>query len=152
LGAGAEELYLSRISQAGRKDPGARHYGKVLAVHCGGRIFAGHQRLADVFITTKIKCGLSFGASSMKSQQVELDILAYLVKNPGARDTITGVAVWWLPARGVTYQNDDLKASLADLIEKGFVLARKEANGQIHYRLNGRKRGEILSFLGQSGN
>jgi hypothetical protein len=44
--------------QAWSKNVGACLDGKVLGVHRRWRIFGWHQRLADIFITRKVKCVL----------------------------------------------------------------------------------------------
>ncbi|MFX0201754.1 MAG: hypothetical protein ACFFCW_37065 [Candidatus Hodarchaeota archaeon] len=45
-----------------------------------------------------------------------------------------------------------VKQALAELVDKGLVLEYEAADGQVHYRINRRKQGEIQSQLKEWAN
>jgi hypothetical protein len=75
------------------------------------------------------------------------DILAYLIENPGAQDTLDGIVQWWLLEQRIRGQTAEVKEALAELVAKKFVLVRKGKDSRTHYRLNRSKQGEIRAFL-----
>lgn len=64
---------------------------------------------------------------------VARDILAYLEKNADARDTLEGVAEWWLLDQKVDRELERVEAALEKLVEADLVEARRTADGRLHY-------------------
>ena len=77
------------------------------------------------------------------------EILTYLAEHPDSRDTLEGIVQWWLLERRIEQQIAVVKEALAKLVAKGLVLENKGRDGRIHYRINGRKHGEIQALLKQ---
>jgi hypothetical protein len=76
-------------------------------------------------------------------------LLAYLDENPQAQDTLEGL-VWWLLERRARFYTTRVKEAIAELVAQGLVLERQGPDGQIHYRLNPRRRRQIRARLKQS--
>ena len=74
------------------------------------------------------------------------EILTYLAEYPDSNDTLEGIVEWWLLERRIENQTAKVKEALAELVAKG-LLIEKERDGRIHYRINGRKHGEIQALL-----
>src|SRR5262245_18105435 len=66
-------------------------------------------------------------------------VLAYLLENPQAGDTLKGILDWWVPRQEVNWQIGQVKRALAELESQGLILR----NGRDHYHVNPRKRAEI---------
>ena len=79
--------------------------------------------------------------------QIGYQILAYLVENPEARDTLEGIVEWWLLERQIKFQVPRVKEALAELVHKGLILEQKGTNSQTHYRINKSKHEEIKNFI-----
>lgn len=65
--------------------------------------------------------------------QIEADILHYVARHPEAKDTVEGVAEWWLepPSRASVAE---VKAALEQLVAQGRMAADQKADGRIYYR------------------
>ena len=87
------------------------------------------------------------GDCTIEKSKIAQEILTYLAENPGAEDTLTGIAEWWLLEQQITSQTAKIKEALAELVTKGLILERKGKDSRTHYRVNQRKSGEILSML-----
>ena len=84
-----------------------------------------------------------------KESQVGYEILTYLAEHPDSNDTLEGIIQWWLLERKIEHQIAKVKEALAELVANGLVLENKGRDGRIHYRINGRKHGEIQALLKQ---
>ncbi len=93
-------------------------------------------------------CTKSDKCSTGKSQIV-YEILAYLVENPEAQDTLVGIVEWWLLEQQIKRQTARVKKALAELVSKGLILERKGKDSRTHYRINRRKYKEIQVLLKQ---
>jgi hypothetical protein len=51
-------------------------------------------------------------------------------------DTVEGIVAWWLPEVRIEYAISEVESALRELAAGKFVLARKTADGRIHYRMN----------------
>jgi hypothetical protein len=74
-------------------------------------------------------------------------ILGYLLEHPDAQDTLTGITQWWLANQRIKTRTVIVKQALTDLVCKGFVLVRKSADAQLHYRINDHRLKEIGALL-----
>ena len=74
-------------------------------------------------------------------------ILAYLLANPDAQDTLEGIVEWWLLHQQILQQTRNVKQALAELTERGLITTRTGADARIRYRIKRGKREEIESLL-----
>lgn len=79
--------------------------------------------------------------------EIARDILAFLVDNPDAQDTLEGIIQWWLLEQQIKYQTKLVKEAIEELVEKGLVLKNETLNSHIHYRLNQDKIEDIRMLL-----
>ena len=75
------------------------------------------------------------------------EILAYLVENPKAQDTLEGIVEWWLLEREIKFETARVKEALSDLVAKGLILEKKRSNSQVHYCINQNKHEEIKGLF-----
>ena len=75
------------------------------------------------------------------------EILAYLVENPKAQDTLEGIVEWWLLEREIKFEIARVKEALSDLVAKGLILEKKGSNSQVHYCINQNKHEEIKGLF-----
>ena len=84
------------------------------------------------------------------SQETFHEILSYLVQHPDARDTLEGIAEWWVFAQKIDTRTLQVKEALGEMVSRRLVIERKGRDGRSHYRVNRRKLREISSILKQS--
>ena len=75
------------------------------------------------------------------------EILAYLVENPKAQDTLEGIVEWWLLEREIKFETVRVKEALSDLVARGLILEKKGSNSKIHYRINQSRFEEIKRLV-----
>lgn len=85
--------------------------------------------------------------SPAETPDVTLQILAYLLDNPAAQDTLEGIVQWWLLASNIKHNIGKVKESLNRLIDQGFVIELGGKDQRTHYRLNRAKLAEIKALL-----
>ena len=81
---------------------------------------------------------------------VTFQLLDYLMRNPHATDTLEGIAQWWLLEERIHRSIVVIRAALAEMAAKKFILVRQSADGRAHYRLNSKKKAEIRRLLSLS--
>ena len=74
-------------------------------------------------------------------------ILAYLLANPDAQDTLEGIVEWWLLHQHILQQTHNVKQALAELTERGLITTRTGADSRVRYGIKRGKREEIESLL-----
>ena len=74
-------------------------------------------------------------------------VLAYLVENPNAQDTLEGIVEWWLLERLTSDHAAKVKEALAELVAAGLMLERRGKDSRTYYKINRRKLKEITAFL-----
>ncbi len=79
--------------------------------------------------------------------QVGNEILAYLVGNPKAQDTLAGIVEWWLLERQIKFQTARVKKALSEFVAKGLILEHEGLDSQTHYRINQSKCKEIQKLV-----
>ena len=89
----------------------------------------------DLFITDK--------------SQIGSKILAYLVENPKAQDTLEGIVEWWLLEREIKFRTARVKEALSDLVARGLILEKRGSNSQRHYLINKHKYEKIQELFNQ---
>lgn len=84
-----------------------------------------------------------------KAGEVDMahQILAYLHANPDAQDTLEGIIEWWLLDQNIKRQSERVKQALAQLTERGLIVARMGTDSRVHYGIDRSKRDEIESLL-----
>ena len=75
------------------------------------------------------------------------DVLTYLVNNPGAQDTLEGIAEWWLLERKIETRTAKVKEVLAELVAKGLILERRGSDSRLRYLINDDSQDEIRALL-----
>ena|SRR5688572_2050159 len=78
---------------------------------------------------------------------VSFEILEYLDRHPGAKDTLEGIVEWWLLETQIQRAIGQVKASLDALVELQLVQPVKSPDGRIVYKLNQRKRRTVRKLL-----
>lgn len=63
-------------------------------------------------------------------------ILRYLREHPEAKDTVEGIAEWWLAEDKITHAVDQVSEAVAWLVEKGHLMERQVAGGKTIYEIN----------------
>lgn len=82
-----------------------------------------------------------------KKEQLANEILQYLIDHPKAQDTLKGIANWWLLGRTTKHPTALVREVLDQLVDKRYVIAYQGSDSQTHYKINPRKRKEIISNL-----
>jgi hypothetical protein len=89
---------------------------------------------------------------------VAREILAYLRRCPGAKDTVEGINEWWLLEQRIRSSVAETKAALKQLAGQRLVHVRKSRDGRLYYcghvppRKSGRpKKGDSGSAEGKRG-
>jgi hypothetical protein len=84
-----------------------------------------------------------------KKLQIAFEILAYLIENQDAQDTLEGIIEWWLLDWVIRSQTVKVKEALNELVARGWVLEHVGKDSRIRYSVNPKKLEEISSFLNQ---
>ena len=74
-------------------------------------------------------------------------ILEYLQGHPDAKDTLEGIAQWWLLKEWTERKYHQIEASLSFLVSEGLVIQRKREGMTPYYWLNRAKQNEITQIL-----
>ena len=74
-------------------------------------------------------------------------ILRYLQDHPDAKDTLEGIAQWWLLKEWTERKYHQIEASLSHLVSRGLVLERRREGMPPYYWLNRAKQDEISEIL-----
>ena len=92
---------------------------------------------------------MTLNSGGDKAGEVDMahQILAYLHANPDAQDTLEGIIEWWLLDQNIKRQSERVKQALAQLTERGLIVARMGTDSRVHYGIDRSKRDEIESLL-----
>jgi hypothetical protein len=74
-------------------------------------------------------------------------ILQYLQGHPDAKDTLEGVAQWWLLKEWTERKYQEIEAALADWVSRGLVIEGRREGLPPYYWLNPEKQDEISQIL-----
>lgn len=80
-------------------------------------------------------------------REIACEILQYLSNHPTAKDTIEGIAGWWLERQRIECTVDEVAESLRLLVNSGLILERQGGAARHYYQVNLAKRAEIARFL-----
>lgn len=75
------------------------------------------------------------------------EILAYLIDNPEARDSLDGIVKWWLLDRKIRYQMTLVEKALDELVDQELVIEEKKMDSSNLYRVNSHKLEEIAGRM-----
>jgi hypothetical protein len=85
--------------------------------------------------------------SDFDEHKIELEILAYFLKNPDAQDTLEGIVGWWLLETYIRKQYAIVKKALSYLVDQGLIIEVHNTNSEIHYQVNKEKIRDIQERL-----
>lgn len=83
----------------------------------------------------------------MGLSRVAGQILGYLVKRPGSKDTAQGILEWWLLDEEIRIRIDLARDALNELVERGYVLETRSGRSAVLYHLNRSRWNEIEKLL-----
>jgi hypothetical protein len=86
-----------------------------------------------------------------KETEIARAILQYLQGHPDAKDTLEGIAQWWLLKEWTEKKYQQIETSLSHLVSRGLVIERRREGMPPYYWLNHAKQDEISRIL-ESGN
>jgi hypothetical protein len=110
---------------------------------CGLNIFG-----VAVASVRKIDCAC-MNQIKEKKKQLRDEILQYLIAHPKAQDTVTGIVTWWFLERTIKPRTTLVEEVLKELANDGLVIARKGSDSQTRYKMNRRRRKDIILLLQQ---
>ena len=98
---------------------------------------------------TRTKKGVPVEEAVYRLDQLQIAraILRYFVTHPTAKDTLEGVARWWLARERIDRTVDEVAQSLSILLARGLIIERHGNAVRPYYQVNGAKRKEITEFL-----
>ena len=74
--------------------------------------------------------------SSDEIEDLGFEILAFLTENPNARDTLEGIAEWWLLEQDLRREKRKVRKALTRLVADGLVLEKQRPDGRTHFQLD----------------
>jgi len=75
------------------------------------------------------------------------EILQYLIDHERAHDSVEGILTWWLPVQRIEHAINDVEVALQDLVARDLLIARRARDGQLHYRMNPKRKQDIRRRL-----
>lgn len=78
---------------------------------------------------------------------LERKLLRYLVDHPDARDTLEGIAKWWLLEQEIREEKTKVQEALAELVAKGLVVEERMEDGRRVFGMNSEQRQRIIQLL-----
>lgn len=85
-----------------------------------------------------------------KHREIARAILRYLRAHPDAKDTLEGIAQWWLLREWTEKTVAEVEGTVADLLSKGLLVERHRQGLSTYYWLNESKKDEISQILNGS--
>jgi hypothetical protein len=82
-----------------------------------------------------------------EQSELERKLLRYLVDHPDARDTLEGIAKWWLLEQEIRDEKAKVQEAIVWLVAKGFVVEERMEDGRRVFGMNEERRGAITSSL-----
>jgi len=82
-----------------------------------------------------------------EERELGLAILRYLESHPEAKDTLEGIAQWWLMQERSKRMLGDVERAAAWLCSQGLILETQRPGVPPYYQLNPQKREEISKIL-----
>jgi hypothetical protein len=88
---------------------------------------------------------VSKAAYTVEDRETARAILRYLVKHPRAKDTVEGIAQWWLG--GEKNKRASVGRAMSLLVSEGVILERRRKGLRPYYQLNPKRRKAALDIL-----
>jgi len=85
--------------------------------------------------------------SAAEEVEVVRAILRYLEENTGAKDTLEGIAQWWLLREWSKRKIVEVEGAVSLLLSKDLIVETRRDGVQPYYRINHEKREEIARIL-----
>ncbi len=85
-----------------------------------------------------------------EARDIARAILRYLENHPEAKDTLDGIARWWLRREGSARLRRDVERAVSLLLSQGLILETRRPGVPPYYRLNLQQRKGIIKFLKDS--
>ena len=82
-----------------------------------------------------------------ETQETSHKILAYLMDNPDAQDTLKGIVDWWLLQQDIKRNVALIRKTVDALIHRGFLLERQGNDRTKHYQVNRERLPEISALI-----
>ena len=82
---------------------------------------------------------------TVEDRETAREILRYLVKHPKAKDTLEGIAHWWLEEERSERMN--VERALSFLVSQGLILEMRRKGLPPYYQLRPRRRAAALKIL-----
>ena len=89
-------------------------------------------------LLTLLNNSVKASVSNVRNELAD-EILRYLLEHPEAKDTIDGIADWWLTERRVRQGIAEVEAALRHLVDRGLVDVVVREDGRCHYFLKPEK-------------
>jgi len=90
---------------------------------------------------------LSYEQSEPEELEIARAILRYLERNPDAKDTLEGIAQWWILRDWTERRVAEVERAVSLLVSKDFVVPCPREAQSPFYQLNRQKEEEIQGFL-----
>ncbi len=76
-------------------------------------------------------------SSSEERHKIVADrVMEYLLKHPTCKDTLEGIAEWWLEIHYIEESVEAVANALTHLCLQGIVSSEKDAKGDTYYKMN----------------
>jgi len=85
-----------------------------------------------------------------ETRETSHKILAYLIDNPDAQDTLKGIVDWWLLQQDLRWNVTLIRKAVDKLIHKGFLLERLGNGRTKYYQVNRARLPEISALIQKS--
>ena len=82
---------------------------------------------------------------TVEDREAARGILRYLVKYPKAKDTVDGIAQWWLG--GKSSKRVDIERAVSLLLSRGVIVETQRKGLRPYYQLAPRRRAAALRIL-----
>ena len=85
--------------------------------------------------------------SIAKAREIARAILRYLEIHPDAKDTLEGIAKWWLWLELNDQLRGEVEKAVSLLVSRGFILETRREGVPTYYKLNPEKRKDLSILL-----
>lgn len=120
-----------------RKNPARSRRGRTWPESC---VTPARPTVANRWITVTQRSG-SAGADSA----IAREILGYLENHPEAKDTLDGIAEWWLPHR--RHERSAVERAVALLLSHGAIIETRRRGLPPYYQANRRAPPDVAARL-----